>query len=142
MYYLSQNTEKQNNFQKNLGARKSKDFVCKIDNQISPWFTGQNSMRSTQYSNLVWQTCIFSCFIYFLPLCIVLTLWLDFFEDDLEWVDASGMLSSPAANDFSTAGFAVTATAGWVDAEVDPETKYSSYLKIYWFEMEIELKLE
>ena len=72
----------------------------------------------------------------------MLTLWLDFFEDDLEWVDASGVLSSPAANDFSTAGFAVMATAGWVDAEVDPETKNSSYLKIYWFEMEIELKLE
>lgn len=30
MYYLSQNTEKQNNFQNNLGARKSKDSCVKL----------------------------------------------------------------------------------------------------------------
>ena len=58
------------------------------------------------------------------PACTLCTLWLDFLLEDLEWLDASEVFSPPPeASTFSMFKLlvgVVTATEGWLDADVDP----------------------
>ena len=51
--------------------------------------------------------------------CTLWMEWLDFLDDDREWCVVSGVLASPGATLSWLVGV-VTATDGWLDADVDP----------------------
>lgn len=64
-------------------------------------------------------------------------LWLDFFEDEREWLAVSGVVASaPMTRSRLLVGVVVTATDGWVAAEAEPlsgnRSKARAMISMQW----------